>query len=819
MKKVLLTLMVVLFCAVSAQGAVSLLHRYSFTTDTTDSVGTATGTLNGSAVVTGGKLDCFTFGGSMSTPGIKSSVEDINDLTVEVWVADVPPVLIAQSNLFSWGDNGSTNDFCFYATHTAFGGNSLYVLNTPGGNAVNGEGTKVEGTQHWVYVLDKTNDVRRVYLDGVEESSVSLNGWGVDDMDHTSATYVLGDRHGPDGTKEMHGKIDEYRIWDGAMTAGQAAAAYALGPDDAAVPDFPTVDAGVSQGIKWPTDNVVLDGTVDFGDITWSKVSGPGTVVFTPSANVEDPTATFSASGTYVLELEADDAGNASSDTTSVVIVPSDYAPMDYTLWTVESSGRSWTNGDRDAIKGQGLTYVDTYAATHSTTSNQDAWIHFTGGDPNVNTTWYKIDLHALAHIDYLRLWNMNQTWLGQDFSVFGLNDFTIQVSDDDDTYVTIGGTRVGTQAPLDDTYDFSEMFDVDTSTAYPSGVRYVLIDVDSTFDSRAAAISEIVLSGTELNQYPVVEAGYVSAVVAGDNFTHMPSEYSLNATTSDDGIPSALTLTWSQIDGPIGGTATFSSTSIEDPTVEFDVDGVYELQLEAYDGQLTVSDTIKLVARDADLITNVEVLLSSSDPNVNSNYLLVNLFDTHTSRDNDGTGAGMVEDAQDYTADWWMWTTNPADEWVVIDLGNEFDLYRIEVWNFGGDPCSYEGCDVKSMDILASNDPNFGGTPETLIGITILPEGEEVAGVPYGEKYTVTPTGGPYRYIKLDINSNWGAADRVGLAQVEFYGTTTDDCFKAKAHYGYQTMEFDWDDSCVIDLPDFAVFAAEWLVENPLMP
>lgn len=76
----------------------------------------------------------------------------------------------------------------------------------------------------------------------------------------------------------------------------------------------PVVDAGEDQTIVLPA-SAALDGTVfdDFVtpvEVMWTKQSGPGTVTFAPSAAVEDPSASFSAAGTYVLRLTADDGVN-----------------------------------------------------------------------------------------------------------------------------------------------------------------------------------------------------------------------------------------------------------------------------------------------------------------------------------------------------------------------------------------------------------------------------------------------------------------------------------------------------------------------------
>jgi len=218
----------------AAHGPVTLLHRWSFTSDAGDSVGGANGTLHGSASVAGGRLD-LTSGGWMTTPGIRSSVEIDRNLTVEVWVTDIAE-LDNFDRVWSWGTTMWTNEFGLYARHDAVAsGNSMVVLNTPVVNAVNNVGNQpVSNAQYVAVAVDKTANEKRLYVDGAPVDAVSLNGVGIDDMDHTAAAYVLG--HIYDQAEGEHfqllGKIDEYRIWDGAMTDAQVAASYARGPDN-----------------------------------------------------------------------------------------------------------------------------------------------------------------------------------------------------------------------------------------------------------------------------------------------------------------------------------------------------------------------------------------------------------------------------------------------------------------------------------------------------------------------------------------------------------------------------------------------------------
>ncbi len=95
-------------------------------------------------------------------------------------------------------------------------------------------------------------------------------------------------------------------------------------------------------------------------------------------------------------------------------------------------------------------------------------------------------------------------------------------------------------------------------------------------------------------NQEPEVNAG-PDALVA------LPAtSAALDGTVSDDGLPNppgALTITWSKVSGP--GTVTFANASAVDTTATFSTTGVYVLQLEAFDGQYTVSDTAEIRSAD----------------------------------------------------------------------------------------------------------------------------------------------------------------------------------------------------------------------------
>jgi len=122
-------------------------------------------------------------------------------------------------------------------------------------------------------------------------------------------------------------------VWDGTQDYMGLAEVrfYGTPPENIA----PTVDAFPALTIIEEGGMVELDAIVtDDGNpdppatvtLTWSKDSGPGTVTFSPSDDVLDPNATFSAVGEYVLKLEGDDGGLTDSDTVTVRVVAADYA-------------------------------------------------------------------------------------------------------------------------------------------------------------------------------------------------------------------------------------------------------------------------------------------------------------------------------------------------------------------------------------------------------------------------------------------------------------------------------------------------------------
>ena len=106
-----------------------------------------------------------------------------------------------------------------------------------------------------------------------------------------------------------------------------------------------TVDAGANQAITLPASatlrgtvtTVSASGTAVAASVAWSRISGPGTVTFrSPSALAT--TASFSAAGSYQLQLAASYGGQWYTDTVTVQV---NAAPV---IGTGKTSTTTWQN-------------------------------------------------------------------------------------------------------------------------------------------------------------------------------------------------------------------------------------------------------------------------------------------------------------------------------------------------------------------------------------------------------------------------------------------------------------------------------------------
>ncbi|WP_269539155.1 Ig-like domain-containing protein [Cerasicoccus fimbriatus] len=134
----------------------------------------------------------------------------------------------------------------------------------------------------------------------------------------------------------------------------------------------PVVDAGAAQTVAFGV-GVSLTGTVDddglplysVPETLWSKVSGPGSVVFAdPAAAVT--TATFSETGEYELRLLANDGELSGSDSVTIIVENNDpYNDWQGEHFTEQELGDPAISSDEADPDSDGLSNLIEYALGH----------------------------------------------------------------------------------------------------------------------------------------------------------------------------------------------------------------------------------------------------------------------------------------------------------------------------------------------------------------------------------------------------------------------------------------------------------------------
>lgn len=163
----------------------------------------------------------------------------------------------------------------------------------------------------------------RLYLNGAEVGSMPKTGPISANQD---AAVWAGNNPGSQA-QPFDGRIDDMQVFESALSAFQIMTlitqAFATAP---AQNQPPVVNAGVDRSgvVSTPLSlngSATDDGLPSNGTLTttWTKLSGPGDVTFA-DASLTSTSATFTQTGTYVLELRGNDGTLSTVDTLSVSV-------------------------------------------------------------------------------------------------------------------------------------------------------------------------------------------------------------------------------------------------------------------------------------------------------------------------------------------------------------------------------------------------------------------------------------------------------------------------------------------------------------------
>ena len=228
----------------------ALLHRYSFVSDASDSVGGANGTnvapnggaaatINKGLVLPGSTAGKFGYSGYVSLPG--SLLTNTTNLTIECWVKQNQPNNWAE--IWDFGNSGSQNFGLI--PYPLNNGNKMEVAFTPNG----GEQDLASAVS---FPDNSEQYVCLTYNAGTLTANLYTNGALVATLTLPDNTYTPGTIGGTNGTTEnmlgndvygddqFSGTLYEFRIWNGAVSPLYLAVSALAGPGVVATNLIPT---------------------------------------------------------------------------------------------------------------------------------------------------------------------------------------------------------------------------------------------------------------------------------------------------------------------------------------------------------------------------------------------------------------------------------------------------------------------------------------------------------------------------------------------------------------------------------------------------
>lgn len=230
-----------------------LTHRYSFTIDASDQVGTANGTLEGNATISNGSVVLDGVNSYVALP--PDLVTNYTAITLEAWVTDNGSTSWAR--IFDFG-SGIT-DYMFLSLPSGLGNlRGAYTTNSNGGEQVlewvGGRPPAGQET-HIVFTTDGATQQGWLYVNGVPVGSntMILTPSAIGPMPND----WLGRSQWP-GDPYFNGSIDEFRIYNVALSSNIVQLNYQNGPNGLQAPPNPRLPVASPTNVVYAGTTVTL---------------------------------------------------------------------------------------------------------------------------------------------------------------------------------------------------------------------------------------------------------------------------------------------------------------------------------------------------------------------------------------------------------------------------------------------------------------------------------------------------------------------------------------------------------------------------------
>jgi YD repeat-containing protein len=494
---------------------------------------------------------------------------------------------------------------------------------------------------HVAVTYDRTRGHARTYINGVQRTLANVGIY----LPRTVGNVHFGNLPF-DSVNFFRGLLDEMSIYNRAIDAQEVYELFAAGsvgkcPNDAN--QGPIVNAGPDLFLRDTAEVALLNGTVTDDGLPpgyavhslWSVVDGPGTVTFGNPASPSS-TATFTAPGTYVLRLTADDALIASSDLVEVRVASlcnvKDPAGL-VAWWPGNANANDVVSGVNGRLAGgiafgtarvssgfrfDGSNDVVQIPASPTLDVGQgngltlEFWVNSTDVVRFARLVGFHFGMGTIATNFGVNVYQQSGGVSAQIYDLAGvpheMGAATTLVSNVW-THVavtydrTTGQGRIFINGALRTTANLGVYTARTSYNLYfgnlPSDAGFFrgTLDEVSLYNRPldAQEVYDIFNSGAvgkcpkDLNQAPLVNAG------PNLDLPSVSDVAALNGQATDDGLPlgAGLRVNWSKVDGP--GTVTFGDANVAVTTASFGAAGIYVLRLAADDAAILRSDLVEV--------------------------------------------------------------------------------------------------------------------------------------------------------------------------------------------------------------------------------
>ncbi len=327
--------------------AQSLIHSYDFETDgqILDGTGSANGTLQNGATVTGGSLVLNAAGEYAALDAATINISNYTSVTVEVYLKAYTTTFGGNGNasLFYFGntvDVWKGYDY-FYIQGTTGNSNGVAAISTVGTgtpwdfeNKVGGPALNDGDVHHIVLVLNETE--MTYYADGVSLGTVAYTGSNL--LSSVSTTLAWIGKSGYQNDPTFQARIDAFNIYNGEMGSSTVTTNANTYIFSNSLLENITLSAGV------------LNATFDPSTLTYSATLPTGTTSVTPTATKhysgqsvtgDGAVDVSSGSGTSSIQVESSDGNSTTTYTINYTVTSasSDATLSDLTVGGVTVDG------------------------------------------------------------------------------------------------------------------------------------------------------------------------------------------------------------------------------------------------------------------------------------------------------------------------------------------------------------------------------------------------------------------------------------------------------------------------------------------------